>query len=88
MRRISGLLPVLVGMVVHAPIVAADLESRPLQPPNYSLTELQPPENRDYIPSWANLYGRMPDLGINDDTNPFDDGDVNSGRSPLDSDDY
>ncbi len=78
----------LVAMVAHAPIAAADLESRPLQRPTYSLSELQPPGDRVYIPSWANLYGRMPDFGINDDVTPFDDGDVNSGRSPLDSGDF
>jgi hypothetical protein len=88
MRHIGILLWVLAGMVAYAPFAAADLESVPLQPPTHSLAEQQPPEDRIYIPSWADPYGQLPDLGINDDPTLFDPGDVDTGRSPFDSDDF
>jgi len=88
MRQIGVLFSVLVCMVVYAPIATADLESLPLRRPTHSLAEQQPPENRLYTPSWADRFGRMPDLGVNDDATQFDFGDEDSGRSPLDSDDF
>ncbi len=88
MRQIGFLLSVLVCAVAYAPIAAADYESLPLQRPVYSLTELEPLQDRIYIPSWADPYGQMPDLGINDDSTPFDPGDFDTGRFPLDNDDY
>jgi hypothetical protein len=70
MRQIGALFSVLVCMVAHAPGAAADLQDEPLRRPESSLSELPTPDGRPYIPSWANLYGRMPDLGINDETQP------------------
>lgn len=88
MKHIGILLGVLAGMVAYAPFAAADLEHAPLQPPTYSLTEQPPQEDRVYIPSWADPYGQMPDLGINDDPTPFYPSDIDTGRSPFDTDDF
>jgi len=88
MRQTGVLLAVVVCMVAYASTAAADLESEPLKPPTHSLSEQPPPEDRIYIPSWADPYGQMPDVGINDDATPFDPSDLNTGRSPLDSDDF
>jgi hypothetical protein len=85
MRRI-GILLSLVCTVAYAPIAAADLESAPLRPPTYSLSELPRPEGSLYISPWADRYGQMPDLGVNDESTPiypFD-----SGANPLDPDGY
>jgi len=71
MRQIGALFSVLVCMVAHASSAAADLQNAPLRPPESSLSELPTPDGRPYIPSWANLYGRMPDLRINDETKPI-----------------
>ncbi len=87
MRQIGVLLAVVVCMVAYAPIAAADLESEPLRTPTHSLAEPPPPEDRLYIPAWADPYGQMPDLGINDGSTLFDPGDVDMGRSPLDNGD-
>ncbi len=86
MRQIGVLLSVLVCMVAHPPIAAADLESAPLRPPMRSLSDLPRPEGSLYISPWADRFGQMPDLGVNDEsapTYPFD-----SGANPFDPDGF
>jgi len=86
MRQIGVLLSVLMWMVAYAPIAAADLESAPVRPPAQSLSEPPRPEGSLYISPWADRYGQLPDLGVNDEstpTYPFD-----SGANPIDPDGF
>jgi len=88
MQKLGVLLALMaVMMVAHAPIAAAAREPWQL-PPREDSTSLASPDFEGYRPAWADPYAGMPDLGVNEDPTPFDPGDVDTGRSPLDSDDF
>lgn len=90
MRTFAALLSAVATlMVVHAQAAAAGREREPFPVAEEDdPTSLASPDYDGYRPAWANPYAEPPEIGVNDDPTPFDPGDVDSGPSPLDPDEY